>query len=67
MKQSVLPKLLKGAGTSVFAAIVVVGDKQGNVGVGNGKANEIVDAIRKAKEKAVKNMLVTYCERDCSA
>jgi len=39
-----------------FNAIVVVGDKNGKVGVGTGKANEITDAIRKAREKAEKNM-----------
>lgn len=49
-------KVTKGGKNFSFSAIVVVGDKNGNVGVGKGKAIEIVDAIRKAKERAQKQM-----------
>ena len=54
-------KVVKGGRTFRFAALVVVGDEEGHVGVGLGKATEIPEAIRKGKEDAKKNMI--YIEK----
>lgn len=49
-------KVTKGGRTLHFSATVAVGDEKGSIGIGSGKAGEVVEAIKKARMQAVKNV-----------
>lgn len=57
IKLNRVSKVVKGGRRFSFSALVVVGDQNGKVGYGFGKANDITDAIRKAVDKAKEHMV----------
>ncbi len=52
-----ITKVVKGGRRFGFAALVVVGNLKGNVGIGQGKSKQVPDAIKKATENAKRNQV----------
>ena len=62
VKVSRVSKTVKGGRRMSFAALVIVGDKQGLVGYGHGKASEVPEAVRKAVAQARKSLITVPLE-----